>query len=325
MVVATAAKWGLVTIHDPFDVLFIEESWQLSWADFMLLGQVAERFVMIGDPGQIPPVVTVDVARWETSPRPPHVAAPQVIVEDARLHPEQWELPASRRLPADAVGLVKQFYDFDFGSWARDGERAVLSEREGKSPADRAIDLLRSGSVAALTIPTDDSGPPLEDDEELAKLASDVVRRLIARRAKVQIGEERRRLEAKDIGLVATHRVMNSALDLALPRDLRGKVLVDTPERWQGLERPVMVVIHPLSGVVRPSAFDLETGRLCVMASRHLAGMVVLSRDHVGSTLREFIPSAEQPVGRPDVTGRGLYDNLAFWKTLEDQGRAIQG
>jgi hypothetical protein len=40
------------------------------WADFMLLGQVAERFVLIGDPGQISPVVSVNVSRWETSPRP---------------------------------------------------------------------------------------------------------------------------------------------------------------------------------------------------------------------------------------------------------------
>ena len=38
-------------------MLFVEEAWQMAWADFMLLGQVAPRFVLIGDPGQIPPVV----------------------------------------------------------------------------------------------------------------------------------------------------------------------------------------------------------------------------------------------------------------------------
>src|SRR5207249_8262289 len=65
-------------------------------------------------------------------------------------------------------------------------------------------------------------------------------------------------------------------------------VRVDTPERWQGLECKVMVVVHPLSGVLRPSAFDLETGRLCVMASRHRAGMVVLSRDHLENTLKGY-------------------------------------
>ncbi len=45
-------EMSLVNIHDPFDVVFVEEAWQMGWADFMLLGQVAERFVLIGDPGR---------------------------------------------------------------------------------------------------------------------------------------------------------------------------------------------------------------------------------------------------------------------------------
>jgi thymidine kinase len=56
VVIGTAAKWGLVNIHEPFDAVFVDEAWQLSWSDFMLLGQVAECFALIGDPGQIPPV-----------------------------------------------------------------------------------------------------------------------------------------------------------------------------------------------------------------------------------------------------------------------------
>src|SRR5688572_13056370 len=116
---------------------------------------------------------------------------------------------------------------------------------------------------------------------------------------------------------------MNSTLALALPKDLRRGVIVDTPERWQGLERPVMILVHPLSGVVRPSTFDLETGRLCVMASRHQAGMIVVTRDHVGETLDRFIPSADQPIGRPDVSGRGHADNLSFWKQLQGKGRVV--
>ncbi len=66
----TIAKWGFATIDDPFDFLVIDEAWQLTWADFMACNDVAASFVMIGDPGQIPPVVTVDTSRWETSPAP---------------------------------------------------------------------------------------------------------------------------------------------------------------------------------------------------------------------------------------------------------------
>jgi hypothetical protein len=323
VVVGTTAKWGLVNITDPYDVILIDEAWQMSWADFMLLGQVAKSFLLIGDPGQISPVVSIEVARWETSPRPPHLAAPQVIIEDARLKRDEWSLPGTRRLPHDAADLVRPFYDFEFGAFAQPGERQVSLDRGGKASQDRLLDLLREGSAAALTLPTPDHGPPLEQDLEVADAATRVVKALLARGAQVADEDGKRKLTASDIGLCATHRSMNTALDLSLPPGLRGHVRVDTPERWQGLECKVMIVVHPLSGVLRPSAFDLETGRLCVMASRHRAGMIVLARDHLGSTLGQFIPTASQAIGRRDVEGRGLRDNIEFWTRLVRGGRVI--
>lgn len=323
VVVATTAKWALVDIPAAYDVVFVEEAWQMAWADFMLLGQVSERFVMIGDPGQIPPVVSVDVARWETSPRPPHIAAPRVILEDSGQRPERWQLPATRRLPIDAAGLVRPFYDFEFGATAGEGERAVLTSAGGTGGMDRMITSLAQGSVAAMTLPTPDEGPPLHADDELAVHATELVQRLFQRDAKIRIGGKTVDLTPELIGMCATHRVMNSALALALPSSLQGRIMVDTPERWQGLERPVMILVHPLSGVLRPSGFDLETGRLCVMASRHLAGALILSRDHVSETLANVIPSASQPIGRADVSGRGLFDNLTFWKAMNDRERVV--
>jgi hypothetical protein len=117
---------------------------------------------------------------------------------------------------------------------------------------------------------------------------------------------------------------MNGAIERALPDGLRGAVRVDTPERWQGLERKVMVAVHPLSSVIHPSAFDLETGRLCVMASRHRSGLIVVTRDHIPLTLETHIPAAEQAVGRPDVTGRGHQQHLGFWEQLHRDKRIVR-
>ncbi len=323
IVVGTTAKWGAVELRQPFDVLFVEEAWQMSWSSFMLLGQVAGRFVMIGDPGQIAPVVAINVSRWETSPRPPHVAAPQVILEDDQVTALKLSLPASRRLPNDTVEFVKRFYSFEFQAWAAPGERAILADRGGNDGVDRALDLLRSGSIVGATLPTPAGGPPLEQDDEVAKAAVALAVRLLKRGAQVRLADGTGKLTPADIGLAATHRVMNSAMELALPSDLRGQIRVDTPERWQGLERKVMIIVHPLSGVLRPSSFDLETGRLCVMASRHIAGLVVLTRDHLEGTLDGFIPSADQPVGRADAAGRGHALNLGFWETLKDRKRVV--
>jgi hypothetical protein len=84
-----------------------------------------------------------------------------------------------------------------------------------------------------------------------------------------------------------------------------------------------MIALHPLSGVAEPSSFDLETGRLCVMASRHRCGLVIVTRDHVGAALEQFTPAADQAVGQPDANGRGHAQHVAFWKALQDRARLV--
>jgi hypothetical protein len=321
VVVATDAKWGLAQLPSPFDSVFVDEAWQLGWADFMLLGQVSDRFVLIGDPGQIAPVVAVDVSRWETAPLPPHEAAPEVMLKSRSRDALIRSLPGTRRLPWDTTDLVQRFYDFPFGSWAGPGERRVRPRKGAGHRLDPVLDRLADTTAVAATLATPQEGPPLEKDDEIATLAAGLVARVLDRESVALVDGEETRLRPEDVGLCATHRVMNTAMHLALPSALQGRVRVDTPERWQGLERKLMIAVHPLSGVVRPSSFDLETGRLCVMASRHKAGLVIVSRDHVGEALDQHLPSAQQAVGRPDTEGRGHAQNMAFWSALAESDR----
>jgi hypothetical protein len=315
--IATTAKWSVTDLSGPYDLLAIDEAWQMSWADLMQCALVSERFLMIGDPGQIPPVVTVDVRRWETSPRAPHKAAPDVVLTEPALDSVRFvgSLPACRRLPNESVDFIKPFYDFDFDAYIPRGARGLeLSDGWG--------DALALGRPLVLTVPTPDSGPPVEVDHEIAECTAKVVGDLLSGRALLRFGAEKRVMTAADVGITSSHRVMNSALSAALgPR--ANQIRVDTPERWQGLERPVMIAIHPLSGVSDPSAFDLETGRLCVMASRHQSGFIMLTRDHVGETLRNYVPAADQAPGCPDIVGRGHDAHLRFWTQLEETDSVI--
>lgn len=311
--VATTAKWSLTDIGPSYDLLAIDEAWQMSWADLMQCSTVSGRFLMIGDPGQIPPVVTIDVRRWDTSPRAPHVPAPDVVLKEEALDKARFvgSLPACRRLPNESVDFIKPFYDFDFVPYVAAGVRGVDMPNGHRWGAP-----LGAGRPLALTIATPDHGPPIEVDREIAAAAASVVNDLVGGEVILRGDGPARPLGAGDIGVTSSHRVMNAALASALG-PLTNDVRVDTPERWQGLERPVMLAVHPLSGVTDPSAFDLETGRLCVMASRHQAGFILLTRDHVGETLRNYVPSAGQSPGRPDVVGRGHDAHLRFWSQLE--------
>ncbi|GAA4333801.1 hypothetical protein GCM10023178_47120 [Actinomadura luteofluorescens] len=81
-------------------------------------------------------------------------------------------------------------------------------------------------------------------------------------------------------------------------------ITVDTANRLQGREYDVTVVLHPLSGRRDATAFHLESGRLCVLASRHRHACVVVARAGIPELL-DAHPSAEPvhlgvPVKFPD-------------------------
>ena len=332
VMIATVAKLGFIEFVDEYDVLFIDEAWQMTWADFLTMRDVADRYVMIGDPGQIPPTVTIAVDRWEVSPVAPHMPAPEVVLEnpDLRKVTTLFELDTCRRLPDDAVQLVNNFYDFPFTAFAVIGERFLRpTKKPGDSRVDTAILTLANHSTIIYTHPTGPDGAPIETDMELAQVAADFVSRLLALQCEVSTSASERdaprKLTAVDIGIVSTHNQMNSAIRSCLPSDLVGEhgISVTTPERWQGLERAVMIAVHPLSGVQTPSAFDLETGRLCVMASRHQSACIFITRDHVGDTLNSHLPAADQALGRGDTVGRGHAQHTAFWQYHEKRNLIV--
>jgi len=324
--ISTTAKWTTLRDPAPFDLLAVDEAWQMSWADLMQCANLSERYYLIGDPGQIPPVITIDIRRWQTAPRPPHRPAPEVVMSDPDLVKDAFigALPACRRLPFESVEFVKPFYSFDFEAYAKPKEREIIYKSlNSESPLNSLFMSLKSGQPVIVTLPTPDDGPALEVDSELAKSVTQVIDDLLTAKAEISLGDGKTRLlKASDIGVCATHRSMNGEISRNLST-AHNDVSVDTPERWQGLQRPIMIVVHPLSSVIDPSDFDLETGRLCVMASRHQVALIIMTRDHVGKTLASFIPEATQAPGQPDVVGRGHAAHSIFWRSLESAGRIM--
>jgi len=62
---------------------------------------------------------------------------------------------------------------------------------------------------------------------------------------------------------------------------------VDTANKLQGREYDVTIVLHPLSGWLDATAFHLESGRPCVLTSRHRHACIVVAR----AGMRELLDS----------------------------------
>ncbi|MDF1666285.1 MAG: helicase, partial [Planctomycetota bacterium] len=74
-------------------------------------------------------------------------------------------------------------------------------------------------------------------------------------------------------------------------------ILVETSNRFQGLERPIMLVHHPLSGRADAKEFHLDAGRLCVMLSRHTVACFVFARAGLEKLLGQEPPRADRTLG----------------------------
>uniref|UniRef100_UPI003083F61A AAA domain-containing protein n=1 Tax=Nonomuraea lactucae TaxID=2249762 RepID=UPI003083F61A len=138
--------------------------------------------------------------------------------------------------------------------------------------------------------------------------------RLLQRGAVAASEQGERPVTADRIAVGAAHRDQVAAIRNA---GLPPEITVDTANRLQGREYDVTIVLHPLSGRRDATAFHLESGRLCVLASRHRHACVVVARAGIAELL-DAHPSAEPvqlgvPVKFPDgwEANQSVLDHLA--------------
>jgi hypothetical protein len=147
-----------------------------------------------------------------------------------------------------------------------------------------------------------------------------VVNRLLFRN--IQMGGKR--LIDGDIGCADAHVASNAAVSRNIRSLGLSNVVSETPEQWQGLQRAVMVVKHPLSGKQRLDAFSLDPGRWCVMLSRHLGACVIVGRAGIGDVLRRHQHNcAERPMQSVDFEWAGWNAHSILWSKLEQQKRFV--
>jgi hypothetical protein len=324
VVVANAARWSWsdTTAYDPFHLQVVDEAFQLPDYRFHQIAGMARRLALVGDPGQIPPVVTCEVERWRCDPAGPQVAAPRALV--AR-HPEvvQMALPVSRRLVPDTVRFVRPaFYPaLPFTALSPPRQRGLVTGLAGATPLDRPIDLAERGaSVVQVELPPLIAG---EVDEALADTIVVLIRRLIERQTRIRDRGGERPLDPAMIGVVCAHVSQVNAVRERLPRAFSA-VLVETADRFQGLERAVMLVYHPLSGRADADQFHLDSGRMCVALSRHRVACFVVARAGIEDLLLRFAPSGDRVLGSDeDREYDGWRAQVFVAQALRREGRLV--
>lgn len=301
VVVSTAAKWQWVKDVDPWRHAIVDEAYQMRSDALLAVARLFERALFVGDPGQLDPFSIVGTDQWAgLSYDPSSSAVMTLLAHNPRIVPHR--LPVSWRLPASAAPLVSAaFYPYaPFRSGTGPGDRRLaLAARGDGSAVDRVIDVAAESGWGLLELPARHT---VRTDPEAVRAVATVVRRLLDRSGTAVSERGSAPLTADRIAVGTAHRDQAAAVRAALvalgvpvhggPVDGTEAVTVDTANRLQGREYDVTVVLHPLSGRPDATAFHLETGRLCVLASRHRHACIVVARAGIAELLDEH-PSTE--------------------------------
>jgi hypothetical protein len=299
--IGTAAKWATVT-DGIWPWAIVDEAYQMRSDALLRVASRFERALFVGDPGQLDPFSTVEVDRWTGLSWDPMQSAVAVLLRHNPTLPVH-RLPVSWRLPYSAAPVVAAaFYPFTgFRSGTGPEDRSLRFEAAARDGAlDPVLDTAAATGWALHELPARFT---VRTDAEAAAACAALAARALTRSAVAVSETGTVPLTADRIAIGAAHRDQVAAIRSFVPPEAAG-VTVDTANRLQGREYDLTVVLHPLSGRRDATAFHLESGRLCVLTSRHRHACVVVARAGIADLL-DAHPSTEPvhigvPVKFPD-------------------------
>ncbi|MER7457504.1 AAA domain-containing protein [Micromonospora sp. NPDC126480] len=304
VIIGTAAKWSMVS-EGSWPWAIVDEAYQMRSDGLLRVAGRFERALFVGDPGQLDPFSTVETERWVGLTWDPMQSAVAALLRH-NPHLPVHRLPVSWRLPPSAAPVVAEaFYPFTgFQAGTAPGERSLSFSTAGfgGGPVDAALETAAASGWSLYELPARHT---LRTDAEAAAACAALARRLLERGA-VALSERETGgapVTPDRIAIGAAHRDQVAAIRAHLG-EAEASVTVDTANRLQGREYDVTIVLHPLSGRRDATAFHLESGRLCVLTSRHRQACVVVARAGIAELL-DGHPSAEPvhlnvPVKFPD-------------------------
>ena len=265
VVAATTATCGSrVMKEQAFDVALVDEAAQLTEPGTCAAINLAERFVLVGDHEQLPPVVRAENDLTES-----------LFERLIDCHPEAGvmldrQYRMNQRIQAFAS---REFYDGELRPAEPEVAGRTLNDLEGVS-TDTLPPALQD-PVTFVDVEGDDG--QYTDGEEAARIAE-----LIET-------YEQAGLERSEIGVIAPFRAQVSELSRHVPDD----VTVDTVDRFQGSSQEVIIISFTATGTLEGPIFE-DYRRINVALTRPKRALVLvgdpaaLSSDPVYARMLEW-------------------------------------
>lgn len=254
--VATTAKWIFEDAVGA-DVLLVDEAYQATMTDMAVIAKHAPQVVLVGDPGQISPVVTGTTSRWESAITGPHTPAPTALLARHPRHVAHLSLTCTYRLGPKTTSLIAPLYPTLSFTSARPQTSLITPD----------------GTLLPEYTSHADHYPAGRADTTLARNSLNYTRHLLT--CHIVTPDGTRPLTAKDVAIIAPHTDQVALLQAAHINT--PGILICTINQAQGLEREAVIAVHPMLGQHEASDFATDPGRLCVALSRHRSHLHVLT------------------------------------------------
>ena len=301
-----------------FDVLFVDEAWQLPHHLFDKVAKAAPITVGVGDVGQLPPL-EIGANPWRGDPGfNPYRAWPTDFDNDERT--VAIELPAVWRPAAGHLHLWRAFYPEwrELNCVAAPGDRALVTDRLTGHAAD-IWHTVGTGVPTLLEVAGLPEAEAADVDQPLLGQIEALLDALLSAEFALTRAEydstgapTGRQLTTRpgDGGdpLITVLATRNQAVDDAtdIVDRLRAKhslaatdIVASTVDSWQGQTNGITVAIHPLSGAGRLDEFNSSFGRLAVTCTRATHGLLMLTRPGLPDLLRDAPARPGTPFGEP--------------------------
>ena len=304
-----------------FDVLFVDEAWQLPHYLFDRVSKAAPTAVGVGDVGQLSPL-EIGTNPWRGDSRyNPYRAWPTEFDDDEDDATVAVELPSVWRPAAGHLELWRAFYPEwkELNCVAAPGDRSLVAdgllEPSGSVwrqvgtgvPTLLEIDGLADAEAPDIDLPLMAQIEVLIDDlltADFALVAADYddngapTGSVITRRP----GDGS--LEPLIVILATRSQAVDDATDVV--ERLRVKhslseteLIASTVDAWQGQTNGITIAVHPLNGATELDEFNSAFGRLAVTCTRATHGLLMVCRPGLDELLSQAPPRPGTPFGEP--------------------------